>query len=78
MMTSVRLEHPEWFPMCDYINAVNSYRHDDSVQCRPGHCAHYGKCLPVAGIRNTPEHAVGEHTREKGKYYHNLIAEGKI
>ena len=77
-MTEDRILHPEWFPKCDYISAVREYRNDDFIQCRPGRCAHYGRCLPVYGIRETPEHAIGEHTREKGQYYHNLIAEGEF
>ena len=60
--------------ICDYINAVASYGGPDIV-CAPGSCPHYGNCLPVYGIRETPEEAVGEHTREKGQYYHNLIME---
>lgn len=72
----IKEEHPEWFPKCDYRDAVTAYRDDDYIQCRPGYCPHYGRCLPVYGIRETPEHAVGEQTRERGKYYHNMIAEG--
>lgn len=61
---------------CDYINAVATYG-GTPIRCEPGGCPHYGRCLPVVGIRETPEHAVGERTREKGQYYHNLIVEGK-
>lgn len=62
--------------LCDYISAVRTISGKE-IECKRGGCPHYGRCLPVVGIRETPEHAVGEHTREKGKYYHNLIAEGK-
>lgn len=74
---SVREEHPEWFPKCDYLECVNRYRQDDFIQCREGRCAHYGNCLPVDGFRETPERAIGEWTREKGEYYHNLIVMGE-
>lgn len=59
------------------METVNLYRGEGSIKCESGKCPHYGRCLPVAGLRDTPEHAVGEHTREKGEYYHNIISAEK-
>lgn len=42
---------------CDYAEAAWSISGLE-VECRPGGCVHYGKCLPVSGIRETPEHAL--------------------
>lgn len=56
---------------CDYISCAATI--GNMVECKRGSCPHYGNCLPVIGIRETPLDAIGEHTEEKGNYYHNIL-----
>lgn len=58
--------------ICDYMSAAKTVG-NQVIKCEKGGCPHYGRCLPVVGIRETPEHAIGEHTKEKGEYYHNIF-----
>lgn len=63
---------------CDYISCAKTMGY--IVECKPttepNGCPRYGNCLPVVGIRETPAEAIGEHTREKGQYYHNILNGG--
>lgn len=43
---------------CDVISAGKTYRAD--FYCAPGGCPHYGNCLPIDGIRDTPDDAIGK------------------
>ena len=43
---------------CDYISCEQVCGNDP--YCAPGGCPHYGNCLPVEGIRNTPKDAIGK------------------
>lgn len=59
--------------ICDYASAARTISGLD-VYCEKGKCVHYGRCLPVLGIRQPQtEEAVGSQTRARGEYYHNLM-----